>query len=96
MRRLLAPLTVLLLVASACGSTTATVDAGVELTHDSEARDEDAVEESSAVADDAAMSDEIDVEEAQEMPEPLPNGREALLANRGEGKPYVLWFWGAN
>lgn len=26
----------------------------------------------------------------------LRTGREAILANQAEGKPYVLWYWGAH
>ncbi|MFT7474623.1 MAG: hypothetical protein ACI81L_001548 [Verrucomicrobiales bacterium] len=29
-------------------------------------------------------------------PEALRSGREAILANHSEGKPYVLWYWGAH
>lgn len=83
-----------MLVASACGSTTDTVDSAAE------AAPVDAVT-TTVVVDDAAA--EVDANESvaettTTTPEStlLPSGRERILANHTEGKPYVLWYWGAH
>lgn len=36
----------------------------------------------------------IDPPITSSTPEPIPTGREVLAAS--EGKPHVLWFWGAH
>jgi len=77
----------LAVVASACGAADETTEAAVAV-----------VEEVGAGDQDLAVDDAVDptTTTTTEAPEPLPTGREAILANQAEGTPYVLWFWGAN
>lgn len=43
------------------------------------------------------VEDEATAEPEAVAPETaLLSGREAILANQAEGKPYVLWYWGAH
>lgn len=84
--RLVILLAVLAIIASACGSTAKTVDVAAP-----------------AELDDTATSADVDggdlvAETTTTTPEStlLPSGRERILANEADGKPYVLWFWGAH
>ncbi|MGI9609860.1 MAG: hypothetical protein ACR2NL_06160 [Acidimicrobiia bacterium] len=52
------------------------------------------------VAAEAVVEDEVESvapdEPESEEPAELRTGREAILANHSEGKPYVLFYWGAH
>ena len=90
----------LALVTSACGSTTATVDVSAPAAAEDVAVEAETADE--AAAEDATVEPEAAVDDAAETttttPEStlLPSGRERILANHTEGKPYVLWYWGAH
>jgi len=97
MRRLLFPLAALAIVASACGGTAETVEVAADT--DTPATDEIALEPAESAEEQVADPvEEQPTEQVEEEPEvePMRSGREAILANHSEGKPYVLWYWGAN
>ena len=103
MRRLLVFLVLIAMVASACGrSEVVEINSGA--TQTTEAVVPESAEVESAVADEPTNSEpeaqvepEPEVEaEVEAEPDALRTGREAILANHTEGKPYVLWYWGAH
>ena len=51
-----------------------------------------------STADSQVAADVIDTHGAETVvtPDAMPPGRERIAANEAAGKPYVLWFWGAN
>lgn len=86
----------LALAASACGSTTEAVDvaapsAAEDVTVEAETADEAATEDATVEPEEAAETTTTTPESTL-----LPSGRERILANHSEGKPYVLWYWGAH
>jgi hypothetical protein len=83
-RRFWVLLAVLGLTATACGSAAQTVEVAAE-----------------AAPADATESEvepilNVGTTATTAAPEALRSGREAILANHSEGKPYVLWYWGAH
>lgn len=98
MRRLLAVLALIAILASACGSSeTVEVNAGkATTTTTTELLPEPAAAAEEAIAEPDEVVAEASTTTTEAAPEPLRTGREAILANHTEGKPYVLWYWGAH
>ena len=97
--RFLALLAVLAIAAAACGSVAETVDvaAPADIAPEAAETGEPAIAEESAAVDEPEAAGEI-AETTTTTPEStlLPSGRERILANHTEGKPYLLWYWGAH
>jgi len=90
----------LALAASACGSTTEAVDvvapsAAEDVTVEAETADE-AADEDATVEPGEAVDDVEETTTTTPESTLLPSGRERILANHTEGRPYVLWYWGAH
>lgn len=102
MQRLLTFLATLAIVASACGSTLPVVESAASPDEvaavEAGTNDADVVAEGEADGDsaDGDATDTSSTTTATAAPELLRTGREAILANHTEGKPYVLWYWGSH
>ena len=98
MRRwLFSILALVAIVASACGGTDS-VEAAVEpVTQEIQLVEADEQHDAGDNESEADLVEEpTEVVEESVEPAPLRTGREAILANHTEGKPYVLWYWGAH
>ena len=82
----LAPLLLAGLVLAACGSAATEVASGPT---------EAPTTDSTTTSAPAAPAEPVDGTTTTTAA-PLPTGREALAAAQAEGRPVVLWFWGAH
>lgn len=98
MRRILALLAVLGLMATACGSAAQTVEVASETASTTApvASPSEAAEDQPVAAAEVEPTPAVETTTTTAAPEPLRSGREAILANHTEGRPYVLWYWGAH
>ena len=83
----LAPLLLAGLVLAACGSAATEVASGPT--------EAPTTTDSTTTSAPAAPAEPVD-DTTTTTAAPLPTGREALAAAQAEGRPVVLWFWGAH